>query len=60
MTGRNILHAVNVHQGGGCSLLLALLAARDESRVSVALLDSRLVMNGEAQEGSDVRAYKGG
>jgi glycosyltransferase involved in cell wall biosynthesis len=58
LTGRNILHAVNVHQGGGCSLLLALLAARDESRVSVALLDSRLVMNGEAQEGSDVRCYR--
>ena len=58
LTGRNILHAVNVHQGGGCSLLLALLAARNETHCNVALLDSRLVLNGEDREDCDIKFFR--
>lgn len=60
MAGQNILHAVNVHQGGGRSLLLALLAECDELRggLSLALIDDRLVVSGEALKGCDVTRYR--
>jgi len=38
-----IVHAPNVHYGGGRKLLLALLRSLDESMVYTALLDARLV-----------------
>jgi len=60
LAGQNILHAVNVHQGGGRSLLLALLAESDESRVrwAFALLDDRLVADSDIMKGCNVRRYR--
>lgn len=43
------LHAPNIHQGGGRSLLLALLAAIND-RPCIALLDERLVINNKLQK----------
>jgi glycosyltransferase involved in cell wall biosynthesis len=42
-----IIHAPNVHQGGGRTLLLALLEAAKKHPASVALLDQRLEVPGE-------------
>jgi len=41
-SGRLIIHAINVHQGGGLALLLPLLEALPEDLEVVAALDSRL------------------
>jgi len=41
-SGRLIIHAVNVHQGGGLALLLPLLEAFPTERDAVIALDSRL------------------
>lgn len=60
MAGQNILHAVNVHVGGGRSLLLSLLAKQEDPRNSFAhiLIDERLVVSDNFLEDCcDVRRY---
>lgn len=53
---RNIfIHAVNVHQGGGQTLLTSLLEACEGYPQVIALLDSRMVLPNELPRGLTVR-----
>ncbi|MDA7821848.1 glycosyltransferase [Gammaproteobacteria bacterium] len=61
MPGKNILHSVNIHQGGGRNLLLSLLDQHGNLKDSFAhiLIDDRLVISDAIiAKGFDVRRYR--
>lgn len=55
MTSRLIIHATNVHQGGGRALLDALLRVVPEKQEIVLLADERLQVNSDLARNIDVR-----
>lgn len=54
MANRLFLHAVNVHQGGGRKLLVAMLDELDDSIPCVCLLDSRLPLHDVVEHAPNV------
>ena len=54
-TGTLYIHATNVHQGGGKSLLLSIIQALDGSRQTIFLLDSRMTLPEGAREGDSIK-----
>ena len=56
--GKLIVHAVNVHQGGGKSLLWSVIRAMAESNSVVYLLDSRLTLPEDVRESAAIKRVR--
>lgn len=52
------IHAVNVHQGGGATLLNALLETIDPQRLTVLNVDNRMTLSTPLPQGLEVRRIK--
>lgn len=58
MASRLFIHAVNVHQGGGRALLLALLQAMDSATPCVCLLDSRMPLDQKIKQSCNLEVRR--
>jgi glycosyltransferase involved in cell wall biosynthesis len=58
MASRLFIHAVNVHQGGGRALLLALLQAMDNATPCVCLLDSRMPLDQKIEQSCNLEVRR--